>query len=725
MNSGTKLDIIDSLKKKLDRYIQKKADFTAEITSEPLTTTKNLMLYKQVIIPLFSNTLLIDNIAKNEDLKYKDKYNPKLIVRFFRDGKELKAKFWCHIQESVSPVHYDCKTKKHRFCYPEKGFPYSGHCDGSVELQVEEVCNDSNDVEISLPGPLGEFAFYGFIENFIRNSAKHNYHNFKNNFSLMINFRISEPKNEEDRSNYYVLEVWDNVTNPEIKVDDKQTLKDFIDMWVKSEIIDGEGRLKRDAWGIAEMKISVALLKGSADFSTIGDTLRVESVCMGKLPGNCKALKKALVYKFYVMKPKFAGVLTESLKGSDKYKNKGIWIFKNAEELEQYTNSSQSFSSFDFFIMDKEMLKKQDVINKLKGSKQDPPILPSLPFRMIICGSNCDLKSVENIWKSKRSYCCDKDIINNLKGEDFVISKFKQLVWNSWLNRWEGNKNLHIYLQQECNELQTGAWKRFADKFNKNERFPRINVWAKADVSVKNFANKEEASKKSRTDIVWDRHGDVLSAMNSTLLYFYLPLAKSSSDFVHLFVTEIKNTLPFELVESGLLKIAVIDERLAELSGVKIKHNGTEASRRDLCKSANIYLFTHILVGSKESQTKSIHSSVKKECGTLLYYAKNKKVKLKWDGKCIEDFDIVIIHQGLIDIFIRQKNLDQEEFLESLAEAVPFVVVDSGRGIPSTISSSVKFLPFSILEDYLLGNGISKYVLTKIVMQLSRRKNDR
>lgn len=81
--------------------------------------------------------------------------------------------------------------------------------------------------------------------------------------------------------------------------------------------------------------------------------------------------------------------------------------------------------------------------------------------------------------------------------------------------------------------------------------------------------------------------------------------------------------------------------------------------------------------------------------------------------------EMVIIHQGILDGIERLFGVPGSKFLENLCKAVPFVVVDSGRGIPRS-DSDVKFIPYSLVQHYIQ-DQISKLSLTSAVMALGRR----
>jgi hypothetical protein len=81
------------------------------------------------------------------------------------------------------------------------------------------------------------------------------------------------------------------------------------------------------------------------------------------------------------------------------------------------------------------------------------------------------------------------------------------------------------------------------------------------------------------------------------------------------------------------------------------------------------------------------------------------------------DIDVCIIHQGILDDL---KSTRPEQALTVLRDLVPFVIVDSGRGIPPGLPQTQKFLPFSLLDDWI-GQRTGKLVLSQLLMQLTRR----
>jgi len=67
-----RMQICGHLLKEFHIYIQKKNDFLAEISTEPYRSSRSVMLFKDVILPFSEEVLLLDYIARNEGIEYKN-----------------------------------------------------------------------------------------------------------------------------------------------------------------------------------------------------------------------------------------------------------------------------------------------------------------------------------------------------------------------------------------------------------------------------------------------------------------------------------------------------------------------------------------------------------------------------------------------------------------------------------------------------------------------------
>lgn len=720
-------EIVNRLKDRLDKYVQKKADFVAEIATEPLTTTKNVKFFDEVILGFINNVLLMDNIGANEVVNYRGCTNNRLKLYFRVKDKELTAEYKAtNCEESFSYQRY----------------PYSTNClcCCNSELQREKIEN-GEDVNIAVPGSLGEFAFFAFFENFIRNGIKHNKKSLDDDLSkdFKVYIELKDLDNNE-KNEFYKIEVYDNFSDPmnEIVVkgndgkEKKIFLHEYLQSCVQKSIANNDGSLRKEAWGIAEMKIMATLLRGASDFSNMTESLKVKSE-EKPIDG---VLKKRLVYELYVMKPKNVALISVEKpvhEHEEAQKTKGIWWFTSLDEYERHILAGKSPASFKFLILAKNLEDAEK--KKLKEVKK------CLPFRVLVCES---LNLKKTIYFNTT---IDKKTIEQLKN-DKDGSRVLDIVWKTWMNQFISRKcvdnkrpHLVLYFQQNDGEEPTNSWNPFLNDENE------------FDISIctnKNILGAAINQDDKKSLLVYDRHFDAYYKIQGRNvpngnIKFHEAFDKNSSDFIHLFSPG-SQEMGYELVEAGLLKILVLDERIAEVAHntLNIDRYATQAygakKRIHAARKAGIYICTHVRVDSESPQPlhllsvgddPSICVSFKFDNGHdsgEFSIVKTEVYEKGFDGcREVEGIDILIIHQGVLENFLKKylnDKKDYDAFLESIQRTIPYVVIDSGRGIPAKLPDAAKFLPFSLLEDFLMKDRIAKFSLTKNVMSLIRRKQN-
>jgi len=206
------IDWIDFMSEKLDKYEIHRNEYLADYSLSP----QSFRFYKDVILPFCENTLILDNIASMEGANYPkpdgdgnnhhSKEN-RLKIRVFikKEGEksytEIRAKYpdltcvfsgdGCE-KEIIYPDYflYLLKNKDEKFSLS----------DGINSKKIEEP---DLDIEILMHSEQG---LYSILENFIRNSAKHNKDKIKEIDRLEIRLHLAE---EGDRFN---LIISDNVS---------------------------------------------------------------------------------------------------------------------------------------------------------------------------------------------------------------------------------------------------------------------------------------------------------------------------------------------------------------------------------------------------------------------------------------------------------------------------------------------------------------------------------
>ena len=746
------LKLLTLLKGNLDEYAQRKADFLAEITTEPLMATRPAFLYREVILPFVENTLLMDNIAANESIRYdKTGLSNRLKIRVYINGRELQGIYQCaRCVEERRPATYT---------YPDN-LTYSLSCLNHPQerLQIVDIQNGEHDVEVELPGPLGEFALYSFLENYIRNSAKHNKGSLKAQENLEINICVEEFEDEQGLE-FYPIKVWNNVANPNKRVNmvvggtSHRKLKDAIAALINAKIIQADGSLRRQAWGISEMKICAILLRGPKDFIKAMDEDNL-TVTEQEIDGQ-----QRLVYNFRLMKSKkicavIPSVTAKNLK--DHLKKEGLWVFNSIRELKNLLGHEASIATFRFAVFDcseRAGKERQNILNEFER------ILPKFPFRILVLRgrqARLDLpKGIQQVAVTSEAL--------NITDRSGTANDVYQWVWRQWLQRWlgEGEQQktavVNVYLEQQIDEAPTSHWASYARQFNNSSEQIKLNVFAKNDQGLpEGFDDIQSANHD--INIIYDRHRGLRHTLARCLEggrdWAYMLLEKLSPDFTTLFLPKFPVAegdpwmLPWELAEAGLLRIVVVDERAAEFSldevdseqtkwviqGLLRASVGSQLTRDKeidplkwhLAWAARVYVCTHFGIGRA---AEVLHDKVNAR-GSRPPFLKmtvngdevSFEQSVAGEYKTSIQADAVLIHQGVLDEW-RDKlpGFEQSEFLNKLRRHFPFVVVESGRGIPPSLSDTEKFLPFSILQHNVLGNVVGKFGLARVLMSLARR----
>ncbi len=704
--------VINTLKSRLDDYIQKKADFTAEISTEPLVTTTSMLFYREIIVPFIMNTLLMDNLCANEGICYENQLNNLLKIRFLSEEKEIVGKFSCG--ESCDR-------------FTSILFPYSGRCkthNNELKLYPSETVNNDSDIEIEVPGPLGEFAIYSILENFIRNSAKYNKKKLgrKTKKDLEIFVQVLD----EGDPHFYTVRLWNNITNP-CDPECRKTISEYKDgrirkkkaeLWqylsylIKQPIITERGELRKEAWGVAEIKIMATLLQGSTDFMRMGNNVKVINDA-GKL-----------VYKFWVMKPKKVAIISRdiiSIETKEKLQKGGIWHFSSLAQLNSHLSAEKlPLSSFKFAV-----------IGHLDSPKILEELLPQLPFRILI---SSEIK--REIAGSRK---VEKNFASKILGKDTNEEILKE-IWQEWIRTFiEGQDNicLHLYLEQDEKTEPTKMWIGQASQFNAANKGINMSIWHKG---FSGPVREENRCARNRVNIVFDRHFALLSKVNKKHLYFHEGIDKMSLDFTHLFAPPRNPQFVYEIVESGLLKVVLIDERAAENAHRNIGTSEIGLTKKKLGgnlllhygKASGVFICTHLSIKKGETP-QPIHTSVEMKrpaicfrlnldrrntCYPELYWCTTDHCKqCKTPEKL--GMNAMILHQGIVDENVQ---MPHKEFIKIVRNKIPFMAITSGRGIPPALSPTAKFLPFSRVEEFTLKERIAKYSLSRSLMGLSRRK---
>jgi len=743
LNEGDLLKVIGNLKSRLDKYIQKKADFMAEIATEPLTTTISKSFFREVLLYFIQNTLLTDNIGANEGVNYK--------LQDGRSENRLKIHFLFKGQEFTADFKGNCINCDRTFDHMT--LPYTGLCDCNSPEELYLSNPKGKDVTIAWPGPLGEFSFYCFLENFIRNAIKHNYEKLRNNGPLNVYVSVGElDEDDSEKHEFYKIEVWEDVTDPckpiPVAIDGKSettTLKKHLAGLIHSEIVDNQGRLKKGAWGIAEMKIMATLMRGSDNFISMNSNLSV---------GCCKKDgKERLIYEFRIMKPKEIAIIAKTSPEDDKsiqHRDQGVWWFDSFGKLKNHQTHGLSPATFNIVVIDKAVYNDEE-----KNIKKHSHLLP---YRIIVADQHKTLCECDDLPGAIRG----KIECNELKEKDAndIISG----CWDEWVaglmkrNGYE-NPRVDLFLQQKMKDTPTSEWKERAKEWDNNDNSLKLSI-----ISTENRIIP--AVENSENHFIYDRHFRGIGILNTPANFennppmFHEAFDKCSSDFVPIFASSPTPQMIYQLAEAASLRILIIDERVAEVAykemsieiDAKDYYKIQNRMRLNIAKWSNIFIATHLKINDKSTAYDVHHSTQNKsprvcvKCKTFsdinVETSRVNEFKVYWCngndcGECNSAKEIepqpnaLIMHQGVAESLLKDAILINNKaetfvealtaFLNGLKKHIPYIVIDSGRGIPANLPQTAKFLPFSLIEDYLMKDRMAKFTLTRVLMNIMRR----
>lgn len=746
-NQEQEFEIINRLKSHLDEYTQKKADFMAEIATEPLTTTIGKSLFGEVLSYFIRNSLLMDNIGANEDVNYRKKngnYENRLKIHFSFKGKELSAKFKGSGTCTCSKV------------YSHINFPYTGFCQCGPPHELQLTDPVSEDPIIAWPGPLGEFAFYCFLENFIRNAVKHNYEKFAEK-SRFLNIHISVTEldiNDPKRDEFYVVEVWEDATDPFILLPviigeetATITLKKHLYRLVGESIVDNQARLKKGAWGIAEMKIMATLLGGSDDYTSMSRNL---DVTCSKRKGD-----ERLIYKFRLMKSKEVAVITnktpEQLK-LEEHREHGVWWFHSFKEFKERHAQGSTIATFNMLVLDKNVLEENVLDEESVGEN-----LHLCPYRVLVINGSPTPEHAEfEEIPGAKEVEIDFNDLKERQPREIILFCWEHWVTEMLKGNGYNNSRINLFLQQRSNESPTKGWKAISKIWKGSEKPISFSIITENKTQY-TFPKPVEGECHFFFDRHFKGYPKLLSHVkdkNKNVIKFHEAFDKTSADFVPIFSSVPSEELIFRLAEAASLKILIIDERVAEAAKDKIIQDepydasglyGPNYKRLDVGKWGNIFIATHLVINNNAPIP--IHDSVRNiipricvKCRTSHNaWGRIKEFGAYWCEKqtcsdCVVEQGIrpnaLIIHQGVTESLLKNAiHCDKREtfvdalaaFLEELKTIVPYIAIDSGRGIPANLPGTSKFLPFSLVEDYLMKDRMAKVSLTRVIMSIIRR----
>jgi hypothetical protein len=752
----TTLRSIVEMENRLTRYKDERNEFISGIDSN--THPVPVMFYKDVIQPFIENSLLMDNIAKSEgicwesvdplknDGKVKEEGICKLRIRVFYHKDildDISKDLGCAHMKCCCSDQVPCLYKKHenvvltgRLSLGDLGIDSNWlemmanyNFDNNTQLTdnkehkttcihrlpyykklldkdgkfYKDVSYTLSDIEVLIPGTLGAQSIYSLLENHIRNTAKHAPGNIiGSELPVNIVIKISKQKHENgtDSADFFNLELTSNI--PTIHKDEQ---KAAIEAAFK-EPIDGDTK----ALGFADMRINATLLAfkeirqenldqciQNIDYYP-KETANSQSIsyCM-KLTRPCKIIFVGKKYQRF---------------NQEKLINAGIRQYDTIKDcLEAMGDNPRSF---EFAVVEKDVFDASD---------NHDLFLKRLPWRVMVASrkEECN-KPLQRLIEQRRVTSEAK--MGFIEGDN--PQEILQKCWDSWLiNRWQATFRLNIFF--DSNKALEDHYRNGIKRLKSNDF---IEVLLGND-------EKEIDKDKSYFEVFFDRHGKLIGRINevygddySRLSWMYFDKNNADFDVISTDELRIPEISFFKLIEAGVHKVLIIDERARE-SGLKDQKGDWLGKTGKKMKqyllfgaSARVVIADSLMVDDNEilfsePQELNMHSEkfisvrLSSKLKTIGFEGRFKERIWKETNTVFDKFDTLIIHRTMLARIEKYDGL-----FEVLSDCFPNIIITTGGGtltFSEKITQRTKMLPFTVVKRLLLNGSMSKLSFSNLI----------
>jgi hypothetical protein len=727
---------------KLHNFLQQRMDFIAQVVTYTPSWGEPMFFFKDLLGEFFNQYLLLSNLIKDQGY-------PEITFYVSIDGrKELVfARTTCCSQ---------CKEE-----WKEGNGARKCNCKGSAliggwQLRQEEKDEPLDEFLVAVPGgAIGAHAFYVILENMLRNSAK--YGNQQGHTEgLQVHIEVID---KDDRR---YINVWDNSGRRDGHKPDKPESCGcricVVQRRLEDELIDPvTGVVTEKSRGIHEMKECAAILI-SPHVDELGELIDSKKLALwagARKHGDDEYLQYGMV----LQKPRLVGVVDSAGKACPEAKSVGVFHYTDVDNLARYPHQLGLI-----------YLRPDSRDDLLKYIEEHHYLLP---HRLIVVDKTGTPNTTLNL-HPRRVKWCDIDAPGSetkAAWEAFVIE-----LWETWLRRFKNSDDSRwrLMVSFERNEGHSAftRWKHALKSFESD--LVKVFLTRGRDHT---FATVEDPPNMSRAElareiearesswIIFDNHGTGFNyrdgsetkpfgersrlkayhdfgSRESIRLYQTLESPPSSTFGFALFI--------LGLLESSLLNVVVIDERVAD--AIYDKEVGFRNGLMEHLITANCFPIFSLWMGPADdpgSTRKFVSETIRQRSEAAKssedeYVLEREGVELAEpphvrvhvpggdDDPSIREIaatqvDTIIIHQGVIDV-LQQNNLWRGEghgdyHLKVLHQLSPSVIITSGRGrtIRHIGNKEIPFVEFSIIKDNTYA-GLSKYHLVRSLLSVAGEK---
>jgi len=210
---------------------------------------------------------------------------------------------------------------------------------------------------------------------------------------------------------------------------------------------------------------------------------------------------------------------------------------------------------------------------------------------------------------------------------------------------------------------------------------------------------------RSDANILFIRHKESILELEQKRCYFFTNLSGSQFQLSCLLYDK-PEKIYINIVEASFFNIGFFDERFVEW-WEELSDNKDKVSVL-YNRLFPIYSFKERKIGKTGCKLANNTLALSFPSENLLKGFENNKTKP----------DILIIHQTLWEAL----SLSVSDLL-ALKDDIPYIVITSGRGKPFSLPKGTKFMPFSIIDFFLLKDYPEKFLFQKNIMSLREESN--
>jgi hypothetical protein len=570
--------------------------------------------------------------------------------------------------------------------------------------------DDAKDVPFSSPnGLLGAHALYVIVENIIRNSAKHAYDSSEQDgFDLTIDVNEAE-----GHPGLVEVSVYDSLGNGGKTLKDGTPLPESQNDLIGEDIIEDDGSLNYDGWGVREMKICAAYLRGIApqNLDKGFDPSLLEARAFER-PGQPDT--KDLGYTFYLQRPKEVFILDPSgaldaTVEEKKLTRAGIMHATDEKNVEAAFNEGVEHHVLIVIGDDK------DLRERVKENAN------ALPLRRLFCNPGDDLyETLEGSLVPNREDGTDKATKQRSKSEGSSDAKHLiSQVWKAWHHEQRKSAGYVNQLLLRAKDAKV------------------INGWDDtAHVTVEERIDEDTVDEANRS-VVYDRHG-VLLWNNETEKEFdkeRYEAIEGVTPAKHLIANPPESKLDreklaLEIIESGSCGVMILDERIQSLLQGKEEPVGSKRTSFTLPVSETPQSRGSIF-DEEKSFLEMMNVWVPGKDHIDLDYPKRKEDELiGWVQGHLEDADFLVVHLGVLEklygddlakLYEKAKGNNAGEGIVKLCEDHKVeIIVTSGRGRPpQAVEMGARFLHYSQVAEHIVEDR-SKYHFCRALFSARR-----